>query len=38
MLDNINLMDNLNVKWNIEQENIIFGRFHVVILNWIPKS
>ena len=38
MLDNINLMDNLNAKWNIEQVNIIFDRFHVVFLNWIPKS
>ena len=38
MLDNINLMDNLNAKWNIEQINIIFDRFYVVFLNWIPKS
>ena len=36
MLDNINLMDNLNAKWNKEQVNIIFDRFHVVFLNWIP--
>ena len=38
MLDNINFMDNLNAKWNIEQVNIIFDMFHVVFLNWIPKS
>ena len=38
MLDNTNFMDNLNAKWNIEQVNIIFDRFHAVFLNWIPKS
>ena len=38
MLDNINFMDNLNAKWNIERVNINFYRFHVVFLNWIPKS
>ena len=38
MLDNINFMDNLNAKWNIEQVNIIFNRLHAVFLNWIPKS
>ena len=37
MLDNINLMDNLNAKWNIEQVNIIFDRFHVVFLGF-PQS
>ena len=38
MLDNIKFMNNLNAKWNIEQVNIIFDRFHAVFLNWIPKS
>ena len=38
MFVNINFMDNLNAKWNIEQVNIIFDRFHAVFLNWIPKS
>ena len=38
MLDNIHFMDNLNAKWNIEQVNITFDRFHAVFLNWIPKS
>ena len=38
MLYNINFMDNLIAKWNIEQVNIIFDRFHAVFLNWIPES
>ena len=38
MLANIIFMDNLNAKWNIEQVNIIFDRFHAVFLNWIAKS
>ena len=38
MLDNINFMDNLNAKRNIEQVNIIFDMIHAVFLNWIPKS
>ena len=31
MLDNINFMDNINAKWNIEQVNIIFDRFHSMV-------
>ena len=31
MLDNINFMDNLNAKWNIEQVIIIFDRFHSMV-------
>ena len=38
MLDNINFMENLNAKRNIEQVNIIFDMFHAVFLNWIPES
>ena len=40
MLNYINFMDNLNAKRNIQQVdlNIIFAMFHVVFLNWIPKS
>ena len=36
MLGNINFMNNLNAKQNIEQVNIIFDMFHAVFLNWIP--
>ena len=38
MLDNNNFMDNLNAKWNIEQVNIIFDRFHVYFLTGYQKA